>query len=66
MEFFSRLNLDQSATRDDVEKSYKHLSRVYHPGEIFKEFLKFLFSSFEIYSIFFLSFWSEITSQNQK
>ena len=33
MEFFSRLNLDQSATRDDVERSYKHLSRVYHPGK---------------------------------
>ena len=37
MEFFSRLNLDQSATRDDVERSYKHLSRVYHPGKFMEK-----------------------------
>ena len=44
MEFFSRLNLDSNASRDDVERSYKHFSRVYHPdkrqgtNDIFVEF----------------------------
>lgn len=44
MDFFSRLNLNESSTPEDVERMYKQLSRIYHPdkaasnSEIFLEF----------------------------